>query len=646
MRSRRSLALGAALMLVVTAVVLFVRSLESSIERTIPPPSVSSAVADTIDVGADAGAVATALASSADTVDPSRTAASKAGCALDVEIESACGRARLLDFELVPSGADHGQKLIDRDRAQWRGLDVGDYELRVSGGGWKTHREMLRVTQAAPREVVVVLEPTRFVRGRVLDRSGATPVTRFSLQIDTRRWSPAGHSEELSDWIRDLASEDGGFCVGGTREHGTELRVTASAAGFENGETDWLPVQPTEGVSDIVIELVRTVDALATVAGVVVDAETSRPIEGVDVVFVPLDFDAQTAWLVGSEMRIMETRMSMELERRPKQNRARSSSDGTFSITTLHGRQGRVLAHHAEYTLGVSATIEDASAHPPLRIELVRGTTLRGVVRTPSDGHSFHVTQIEIEGPDSHRFAALSDDLRFEVQGLTDGLHTLSVHGGESDWRPKAMPRFLTRTRVFIAGQRLLEIEIPLGLGVTGGTIDGKVESPDEPWDAQRLVGTTSEQGTLEVEQVRVVAADGAFRLTEVSAGPHWVVGVFRTTDRSRWGVGSARLDIEEGRTHGPLLLDMRRSRVAASVRLAGRPAGNARVEVVTSADDQHTFAALVGLALSITTDADGQFVVHGLPPGTYRFRREGATRIVAVEIRDGQVDYALVVDD
>lgn len=646
MRARRTPLFAAALTLVVTAIVVFVRSLDVSSERAIQPSDSTAAVLEANGDADDASAVPVLLASPADSTDGARTSAFNAGCALEVEIESACDRAGPLTFELAARGAERGQKRVHRSRAQWRGLAAGEYELRVSGAGWRPHRESVHVSDASPRKVVVALEPTRFVRGRVVGPHGAEPIRRFTLRIETRSWTSEGQYEQLDDGVHDQQSDDGRFCVGGVREHGTELRVIASAVGFEDGETEWLPVQPTEGVSDVVIELARTVDALATVAGIVVDAQTSRPIEGVDVVLVPLDFQVGTAWLARDALQIMETRMSLELERRPEQNRARSSSDGTFSIATPHRRQGRVLAYHAEYALAVSPAIENTSAQPPLRIELARGTTLRGVVRTPSEGDSFRIDQIEIEGPGGHAFVAISSDQRFEARGRADGLHTVSVLGWQSDWRPNTFPRLLTRTRVAVAGQSVVEIEIPLGLGVTGGTIEGQIEAPDELWDDFRFVGTTRDGGTREAEQVRVIGPDGSFQLTEVTSGPHWVVAFLRTKDRSRWGLGGARVDVEEGRAHGPLVLDMRRSRVVGTLRRGGQPMKAARVEIVTSAEDQETLGAVVSLEVILTTDAEGQFVVHGLPPGTYRFRREGGARIAAVEIRDGQVDYALVIDD
>lgn len=215
-------------MLFATAVALLLRTVAQSQSRT-PAPVVD-----------DSYAVSTF------------TSTSSSAFGLEVKVESPCERMSKLSFALASSAGTLERSGVDG--ARWDAVIAGDYELSVSGTGWRTHRRRVRLSDDSPRTVVVQLEPSRFVSGRVVTDDAMESVRRFTVRVATRR----DREEALGDRIELDDASGGAFCIGGLPLDATELRVLASAPGFADGDTGWFRLGADGATADVVITLVRS----------------------------------------------------------------------------------------------------------------------------------------------------------------------------------------------------------------------------------------------------------------------------------------------------------------------------------------------------------------------------------------------------
>lgn len=471
-------------------------------------------------------------------------------------------------------------------------LRPGSYDVTVKSAGGHAPASVRVVAESGFRRVSIRLRLGLVLQGVVIDADAKRPVPNAAVVCWLNR-------------ERVLTADDGRFSIPGlprviTAEdkRSDRHRLRVSAAGFLDRK---VPFDLADGrVSSLSIELERAY----TIRGIVVGPE-GTPVPGASVREVIDDPDAAS------------------VRRRPE--RVTADVDGRFVLVGISARDCRVAAKAAGYVSSV-VPLDEASVRgsEPITLRLGRGAALRGVVldaagAAVSDGRV--VVSSRGEAVADRRTSTIGDDGRFEVTGLSAGVHDVTV----------TSPGFVPTTveEVTVPAAAALRVTVNRGL-----RIEGVVRSPDgEPLAEVRLVGQaiensftgranwfaakTDRAGAFAVESTR----DTAWLLTLEASDRYWdAPGPMVISGRD--GPLAISADFYE-----PLSI---RGRVSGGS--AGSPAASFTVRL-HSVDDRTTPTHRT----TTFNAADGGFLLSGLPRGAYLLEAEtadGWTTDGPVEVR------------
>ena len=271
-------------------------------------------------------------------------------------------------------------------------LVPGIYALIAEAEGMRTER-MNRV-EAPTTGIELVLAEQGSVMGRVVGLSGE-PIPKFTLSLHQYIAANSTLGRRLNE--KQIESPDGSFTMGGVGEGRYSFKV--AAAGF--AETFSEDFEVTQGLTttDILIKM----SAGGSITGIVVDAETGKPLSGAIVTTQENNFqDNPLMRLFGNSM-----------PRKTTEQRVRTNKDGQFVLGMLAPELYQVQIQHPSFpvvAINNLRVVEGASTDMGT-IRLEPGSTVRGTVY---DGGGNPLSGATIQ------LLSTADDLRTHLEGRTD----------------------------------------------------------------------------------------------------------------------------------------------------------------------------------------------------------------------------------
>ncbi|HEU4395833.1 MAG TPA: carboxypeptidase-like regulatory domain-containing protein, partial [Planctomycetota bacterium] len=297
------------------------------------------------------------------------------------------------DAEAHPVGADGAFRVA--------GLAPGQYALFAAADGCTPARgvEVVLAAGEARGDLRLVLGGERFLAGRVVDEGGA-PVAGariFVQDLEQARIDPTGTAAGETD-------AEGRFRVPGLTAPRYRVRAEASGSPAESGEG-------APGGPEVVLRLRKGL----AIAGVVVDAETGKPLAAIPV---------RAEFLRARSMNDREG------------GSATTGPDGSFRMEGLRAGPWRVVAGDTQgaspYAAELLASVEAGTVD--LRISLRKGAAISGRVLDEQGKpiSSRVVVSAQRLGPDgkpepgqANRSVPVGSDGAFRLDGLVPGRYSL-----------------------------------------------------------------------------------------------------------------------------------------------------------------------------------------------------------------------------
>ncbi|MCC6406618.1 MAG: hypothetical protein IT453_05610 [Planctomycetes bacterium] len=509
------------------------------------------------------------------------------------------------------------------DHQRWPLPAPGEYVAICEGDAWETLTQTVRV-EPGQDQVRATLRPQarNGVRGRVVERGSSEPVRTFRVWFTTRRSTPNGVEFTSESLPYELSSSDGSFCLAGLDVEGPELRVRVDAGARGDAVGEWLPFDGSYWLEDLVLEVADLSATTATLTGRVVAASDRKPIGSALVRVLDAAQSPADAWSIDGGFQISASGFEEQFDRFPARFETRSAADGSFAIEHTPPRVARVLVIASGLRPQLSDALELAAGSRvgPLEFALERGASVIGRVATP-DLAALRVPRLAwLSGTGPRTLARVSDSGEFRFDGLADGVYRLELCERVDDgFTPVVASRTLE-----IVDQRDLEIDLPLGLGVTGGSLLGRAHLPTgERFDLLRAV-VLDEHGAIAAEASAPIGADGAFELLDLPPGPKLLLIAGLSSDRSRAAAAAVTVVIRGGE-RATAELDLRRVAVACRVERVGGRVHEERLAATALETDPARFAELVPELLGLLqTDTNGEVRLFGLPRGKYSLAAAG----------------------
>lgn len=465
--------------------------------------------------------------------------------------------------------------------AKLMGLGAGSSPLVVRAKGYAEATAMLR-TSGSPdlvEHLALSLAHGAALSGRVVDDTGK-PIAHARVVA-----SSASEVLTVADSPRDsvLSGADGSFSIP-ILSAGT-WRITASAGDFAPTTTAPIAVDGEHARSGIKVQLV----AGAVVRGMVTDA-SGAPVPAADVSVVVHGY---LPW---------RTR-----------RQAFTDANGTFAIRGLEPRAVDVVASHDSGASAVVAVDLAANRDQEIRLTLDLTGEITGTVvdeRGQPLADAQVIAEPEWTGDTTDRAAwgvrglqeAVTDQRGvFHIAGLPSGSYTVRAA------RPGAAESMLWLSPCVVTqpSSALIRIVVP-----AEGRVRGKVQFADgRPAAAFTIaLGNTSPRPIATQDGTFTVAAPaGKYALTV--AGPGFVTSGHDVTVAEGSDTDVGILAVSAGRSISGRVLDETGMPVAGATVAAGALLSGGGAELYL----QHESIA----ARDTQTDADGRFVLSGLPPAS-----------------------------
>lgn len=455
--------------------------------------------------------------------------------------------------------------------------------LEVSAPGFRSRQ--VRVEKLPGKKgLQILLERGEQVRGSLVDeRGGAVAEAWFWIEREQ-----AGRRRSESRLVR---TERGAFLLDLPEPGSYRLRVQAQ--GFREESLPEVSVSAGEVYALGPVLLRRG----AGITGVVVEALSGEPLEGVDVEVEPSGTQLLDAVL---HQRVL---------------RAVTDREGRFSVTGLGTGRFGLTARRSDYApVLAQASLETDRTEDlgPLRME--RGVLLRGTV-VDREGNPRAAVRVRLFGPEPGTLVPLAErttarDGTFEGPALASGRYQAQVWGG----------RLLLAQEIEVPGGRE---EWPLELVAGGVRLSGVVTRGGEPVQGGSLIlrpaldpgesrgkvflsspnaGTFS-LGLSDTRLSAEVREDGTFEVSDVPTG------TLKVDYASGSGTVAREIQVPDS-PEASVTLEI------GGVELRGRVVDRAQeagVEALLRVTDEG--GAQVA---SMPTDAEGAFSVRNLTPGRY----------------------------
>ncbi len=492
-------------------------------------------------------------------------------------------------------------------------MTPGTFQVLLSVPGY-TQQAASDVSVAAGETVSRPLIVSRggSLEGVVLDENGK-PVSAAGVAADRR---PPGMPRPPLMFIRDgsraFTAPDGRFVIRNLAP-GEGYNVQANREGFAEGRETGVEITASERKSGVRITLPSGYE----LAGRVAD-QRGRGIAGATIV----------ATKTLPEARAMRRAFffSAEIEDGPT-----SSADGSFSLRLAEGSYD-IEFRREGFAPRQLPSVRVERNNDPLSVVLVEGVAVAGRVVTAGGspvadaGVTLHSTELGVLGT-----TMTSVDGSFAFDDLAAGAATLSVTKTDD---------FIQFSQPVKAPDSNVLVELPAGGGVAGRVVDKSSKQPLTSFSAglSGVRGGGMRTGPPMMKEFR--SDDGSFVLENVPVGQHQIQ-VFAP------GYVTARMsgvNVEEGSSVRDLEVLME-----PGVRVTGKVTGpdGAGLESVFIQSEDPGDRMPMGPSRPMTTDADGEYAIEGLPAGerTLRFNKQGYVpeqKAVKISGKEARVDVRL----
>jgi hypothetical protein len=448
------------------------------------------------------------------------------------------------------------------------GLPAGNVQIGASSSAYSSGVQ--RTAQAGDTNVDFVLKDFAKIEGRVVSAQTAQPVTAFRVRTPGRR----------GDQFQAISDPQGRFTLSEVEDRAMSLDVRAE--GFADTSVPLSGIVGGETRRDVLVRMETGVE----LAGRVVDT-SGKGVGGAHIFLGAVPHESQ----------------------RDRQQRATSSGDGSFRLTSLPAGQVQISASHPKYapktvTANLTPRVENR-----VEIALSTGGTVEGLVTL--DGKPFAGASINAmtRNGTGQQGAQTDAQGRYRIAGLPDGPFHLNptLNAPGVPFRSKTVQIEITEGYV---------TEMNFNFVSGSSTIEGTIyEAPNQPLRGQANINVT------------VQIADGSSEYSGAQtdgSGGFLIEGV---------PAGQAKLQLYlQGRSPKSVNVAIgERQRVRQDILLYG----GATVHVSVSAAGEQVVVLLRGtvqitelsmqLAQSLESQSagdapvvDGQATFTGLEPGTY----------------------------
>jgi len=522
------------------------------------------------------------------------------------------GGAMMMTRPVVGPGSERLKTGAD-GRFEVKGLATGEYGLVVTKPGYASERiDPITVTEAPLQPVEVTLQGGSAISGVVKRRTGE-PVENAVVMLAPRR-GPGTNMEAPRP-----TGPDGAFVIEGLKSGQSYDLMLMSESGTpveKNGI-----VAPADGVE-------FTVVGTGSIAGLVVDAASGRPITDYEVSYEP----AQERG--GGAIRMV---MRMAGQGRGTTTPVHAE-DGVFQLDQVPAGSFEVKASARGYQGGhVSATVQEGEVTKGVEIKLQRGGSLHVHVADARSGRAVPEASVEHSssagrnpfpmqmmlgggGADSNVTNADGD---VDIDGLSPGSYRITVQH----------PDYAQATETVEVKETGGSVQVRLGNGGTlGGAVLSETRQPAAGVEVSLApAGSAGFRGFTD-GSATVTDSSGRFRFDRLGAGRYTVNAALR-------GKNSTPVEsvLQENETKEDLLLT-----ISAGATLHGT--------VVNAPDTATVNVQVTGpedYSASTRVSGDGRFELTGLPTGAVTVRAfagdfMGSTRSVVKQVTVPQ-DGALV---
>jgi len=469
-----------------------------------------------------------------------------------------------------------------------RGQALG---LALSRTGYLATREA-GVTPPTVEPLQVTMYPSSKIKGVVLDDRGA-PIP--GADITLQRSKTGGGGGAIFKFIsrENATSDDGGQFVFDGVEPGT-VSLSAKASGWQEAKREALEVPRGDDLTGVEMRLAP---------GAVIVGRVLTP-------------DGRPA--VGAEVGIVSDQPEMV-----RFSGTPTDGDGRFRLEGVAPGRASVEASHERYVRAV----RDVDAKPgvnTVELQLEGGTEVRGVVvdaaGAPVPGAWVHLSQ---RGSDwGFHDATSGADGSFTLTGVSEGDY--SATAGRAGYAAAGDP-----TAVSVRGEPVGDVRIKLDRGaILRGKITGLDAASFSKVDVRAVLPGMESMTTGSVD------AEGNYRLEDLSAGSWRVVASLRSTGEQARG----EVAIEPGSTEAQLDLEF-----GKGLRLTGRIV---RGSAPVAEANLFLRGTNVEYVTSSRSERDGNFVVGGLKPGTYKLEvRQWETGLAYEETIDVATSREIVIE-
>jgi protocatechuate 3,4-dioxygenase beta subunit len=499
----------------------------------------------------------------------------------DFRFQSRGGQAQ---FSFVGPGATVRRETTLDGRFEFRGVTTGEYRMMVTKRGWAREQiPSVKVTDGkAPEPLEIVLRPGATISGHVREKSGSGA---GGYRVYAR---PAGAAGGAQMGLfggaggEEVTGDDGSFVIESVTA-GEAYDVQAfSNAGI--GPRKAGVAVPADGVE-------LTVSGRGRMRGVVLDADSGRPIR---------DFEVAYTQSRGGSFVV---RVGTVGSRGPNQAVAFHAEDGVFTLDEVGAGKWEVEVRAEGYQGGRAGgvAVEEGATTEGVEVRLSRGGMISGRVMDARSGRPVRDAAIRaalagdhtqmVFGPgDDERQASSDADGHFEIPGLAAGSYSVTA----------THPEWSEATEKVELKEGAVAVDIRMNAGATiGGVVVGAGQRPV----GGASISLDATGGDPFGEQFTVADDAGRFRFERLTPGRYTVTALLRSQSSSPAEVVLASTDAAREVT---LSLG-----VGALIRgVVSGLAEAQRIGVNVNAGGSEDFFA------TTRTEAGGTFEFSGVPAG------------------------------
>ncbi len=473
-----------------------------------------------------------------------------------------------------------GERLFSVTRRGYVGIE--GRRIAVAGGSSSTSASSLALVPMAP------------LAGRVIDE-GNHPISGARITADSPSRRGAGAGGRVSGSTT-RAKADGTFSLFADARSG-EVDLRASASDFAPGSLPGLRLSPGQGRGKLSIVLSRGFSA----KGRVVD-EKGAPVAAAIVAYSP-------AW--GSPARGFAAFAGRRAPRDADAPSVASGKDGVFVLSHLKSGSYTLSVAHPSYAGKVVSDVKlDNARHNTIAaIVLFSAAPLAGIVED-SGGRPVPGAEIRARAPAGEDSGASGPDGRFRFAKFANG-----ESAGLMVTAPGYAPAVLSAR---VPNSNLL-VTLKSDGSIRGYVEDASSHDRLQEFQITRKPEAGRGRGFAPASSEALISADGTFLIRNVPPG----VWTFEASASSYEPQSLGGIQVSPGETTDDVVFSMKAgARVSGSVvdDSTGQPIPGALVEWQAAGSSAPTGAMRFGAAGnapgsgSVSTDANGSFVLDGLP--------------------------------